>query len=136
MKINLPGQACRLMSFFARHRKVVDNRLLPPTVPQRARTWEWTNLSSGISAVSQNGDGRGLPLPCYFFLVRLKIARAKRPVIKPAIMDSQGKPGIAGIIIGVETELVEELKVVVGVLETVTVDTSVLTIVIGALVVT
>ena len=49
------------------------------------------------------------------------------PRIRPAIIDSHGKPGIAGSTIGVVTELVDELIVVVGVLETVTVDTEVLT---------
>jgi len=39
----------------------------------------------------------------------------------PAIIDSQGKPGTAGIISGVETELVLNV-VVIGVLVTVTVD--------------
>jgi len=48
----------------------------------------------------------------------------------PAIMDSQGKPGIAGNTIGVETELVTEVLVVVGVLATVIVDIEVLTIVV------
>jgi len=42
-------------------------------------------------------------------------------------MDSHGKPGMAGSTIGVVTEFVDELVVVVGVLETVTVDTEVLT---------
>lgn len=51
------------------------------------------------------------------------------PRIRPAIMDSHGKPGIAGRTIGVETELVAELSVVVGVLTTVTVDIDVLTMV-------
>jgi hypothetical protein len=45
----------------------------------------------------------------------------------PAIMDSHGKPGIAGSTIGVETEIVVELLVVVGVLTTVIVDNEVLT---------
>jgi hypothetical protein len=45
----------------------------------------------------------------------------------PAIMDSHGKPGIAGNTIGVETEIVVELLVVEGVLTTVMVDTEVLT---------
>jgi hypothetical protein len=59
------------------------------------------------------------------------------PRIRPAMIDSHGKPGMAGSIIGVETELVDELNVVVGVLETVTVDIEVLTIVVdGVLVVT
>jgi hypothetical protein len=49
------------------------------------------------------------------------------PSIKPAIIDSHGNPGIAGSTIGVETELVDELTVVVGVLATVKVDTDVLT---------
>jgi len=53
------------------------------------------------------------------------------PSIRPAIIDSHGKPGIAGSIIGVETELVVELTVVVGVLATVTVDTAVLTTVVA-----
>jgi hypothetical protein len=58
------------------------------------------------------------------------------PRIRPEIMDSHGKPGIAGSTIGVVTELVDELIVVVGVLETVTVDTDVLTIaVVGELIV-
>jgi len=42
-------------------------------------------------------------------------------------MDSHGKPGIAGSTIGVETEIVVELLVVVGVLTTVIVETDVLT---------
>ena len=54
----------------------------------------------------------------------------------PAIMDSQGKPGIAGSTIGVETETVVELLVIVGVLTTVIVETEVLTTVAGELVVT
>jgi len=52
-------------------------------------------------------------------------------------MDSQGKPGIAGSTIGVETETVVELLVIVGVLTTVIVETEVLTTVVaGELVVT
>jgi len=50
----------------------------------------------------------------------------------PAIMDSQGKPGIAGSTIGVETDSVVELLVVVGVLIIVIVDTEVLTMVVAA----
>lgn len=50
----------------------------------------------------------------------------------PAIMDSQGKPGIAGNTIGVETELVTEVLVVVGVLTTVIVDIEVLTTVVAS----
>ena len=50
-------------------------------------------------------------------------------------MDCHGKPGIAGITIGVETEIVVELLVVVGVLTTVIVETEtdvdVLTTVVG-----
>jgi hypothetical protein len=51
----------------------------------------------------------------------------------PAIMDSHGKPGTAGRTIGVETEMVVELLVVVGVLTTVMVETEtdVLTTVVG-----
>ena len=49
------------------------------------------------------------------------------PSMIPAIMDSHGKPGIAGSAIGVETETVVELLVIVGVLTTVIVDTEVLT---------
>jgi len=45
----------------------------------------------------------------------------------PAITDSHGKPGIAGSTIGVETDIVVELLVDVGVLTTVIVDTDVLT---------
>ena len=45
----------------------------------------------------------------------------------PAMMDSHGKPGIAGSTIGVVTEIVVELLVVVGVLTTVIVETDVLT---------
>ncbi len=41
----------------------------------------------------------------------------------PAIMDSHGKPGTAGRTIGVETEIVVELLIVVGVLTTVIVET-------------
>jgi hypothetical protein len=60
-----------------------------------------------------------------------------RPKIRPASIDSHGKPGIAGSTMGVETELVDELIVVVGTVETVTVDTEVLTTtVVGELVVT
>jgi hypothetical protein len=47
------------------------------------------------------------------------------------MIDSHGKPGIAGSTIGVETELVSELTVVVGVLSTVNVDTEVLSIVLA-----
>jgi hypothetical protein len=43
------------------------------------------------------------------------------------MIDSHGKPGIAGRTIGVETELVDELTVVAGVVATVRVDTAVLT---------
>ena len=57
------------------------------------------------------------------------------PSIRPAIIDSQGKPGIAGTTMGVEIKLVAELTVV-GVLPTVTVDTDVLTTVAMGLVVT
>ena len=53
------------------------------------------------------------------------IARAARPIISPAIIDSHGKPGMAGSTIGVETEIIVEL--VVGVLTTVIVETDVLT---------
>jgi hypothetical protein len=49
------------------------------------------------------------------------------PSIRPAIIDSHGKPGMAGSIIGVETELVAELTIIVGVLAIVRVDTDVLT---------
>jgi hypothetical protein len=49
------------------------------------------------------------------------------PRIKPAIIASHGKPGIAGSIIGVVTETVVALLVVVGVLTTVSVETDVLT---------
>jgi len=54
------------------------------------------------------------------------------PIMMPAIMDSQGKPGIAGNTIGVETELVTEVLVVVGVLTTVIVDIEVLTTVVAS----
>jgi hypothetical protein len=52
----------------------------------------------------------------------------------PAMMDSHGKPGTAGRTIGVETEIVAELLVVVGVLTTVIVETEtdVLTTVVGS----
>ena len=53
------------------------------------------------------------------------IARAVRPIISPAIIDSHGNPGIAGSTIGVETEIVELL--VVGILTTVVTETEVLT---------
>ena len=46
------------------------------------------------------------------------------------MIDSHGKPGIAGKTIGVETEIVVELLVVVGVLMTVIVDTAELTMVV------
>jgi hypothetical protein len=46
------------------------------------------------------------------------------------MIDSHGKPGIAGITSGVETVLLLELVVVVGVLTSVNVDTEVLTIVV------
>jgi hypothetical protein len=49
------------------------------------------------------------------------------PRIKPAMIASHGKPGIAGNIIGVVTEIVVALLVVVGVLTTVIVETDVLT---------
>ena len=49
------------------------------------------------------------------------------PSMMPAMMASHGKPGIAGSTIGVETELVTEVLVVVGVLTTVIVDIEVLT---------
>jgi hypothetical protein len=55
------------------------------------------------------------------------------PRIMPAIIDSHGNPGIAGNVIGVETELVLEVAsdvdvdVVVGVLTTVVVTREVLT---------
>jgi len=64
-------------------------------------------------------------------LTRLRTAIATTPKIKPAIIDSHGNPGIAGSSTGVETELVEELTVVVGVFSTVTVDTAVLTTVVA-----
>jgi hypothetical protein len=60
-------------------------------------------------------------------LTRLATAIAITPSIRPAIIDSHGKPGIAGSTIGVDTELVEELVVAVVVLATVKVDTAVLT---------
>ena len=47
------------------------------------------------------------------------------PIIKPAIMDSHGKPGTAGSTRGVVAELVVELTV--GVAATVKVDTDMLT---------
>ena len=68
---------------------------------------------------------QGAPL-CLYFFTRLRIANAAMPSIRPAMIDSQGKPGTAGITIGVETEIVVELLVVVGVLTTVIVDTDVL----------
>lgn len=77
--------------------------------------------------------------PCltYVFLTRLATAMAMTPKISPAMMDSQGKPGIAGSTIGVETELVVVELTVVGVLATVNVDTAVLTtVVVSGLVVT
>jgi len=52
------------------------------------------------------------------------------------MIDSQGNPGIAGKVSGVEIEIVLEVLVVVGVLTTVIVETEVLiTVVIGELVV-
>ena len=48
------------------------------------------------------------------------------PSIRPAIMDSHGKPGIAGSTIGVETAIVE-LATVVGMIAGVMVGTDVLT---------
>ena len=53
---------------------------------------------------------------------RLTIASAIMPSISPAIMDSQGNPGTAGSVIGVETEALD-----IEVLTTVIVDTDVLT---------
>jgi len=47
--------------------------------------------------------------------------------MKPAIIDSQGKPGIAGSTTGVELKAVEEVVAYEGVLATVSVDTDVLT---------
>jgi len=63
--------------------------------------------------------------PAFYFLRRLRTARAATPSIKPAIIDSHGKPGTAGRTIGVETDIVVELIEVVGVLTTVIVDTDV-----------
>jgi hypothetical protein len=57
------------------------------------------------------------------------MAMTMTPRIRPAIIDSHGKPGIAGSTIGVVTVLVAELTVVEGVLSTVTVDTETLAIV-------
>ena len=51
------------------------------------------------------------------------IARAVRPIISPAIIDSHGKPGTAGSTIGVDTEI----DWVVGVFITVVTDIEVLT---------
>jgi hypothetical protein len=61
---------------------------------------------------------------CRYFFRRLTIARAVIPTMTPTIIDSHGKPGIAGSTIGVETEIVVELLVVVGMLVTVTVDSA------------
>ena len=63
----------------------------------------------------------------YCFLTRRTTAIPMAPSMRPAIIDSHGKPGIAGSTIGVEMEIVDELTVVVGVLATVKVDTAVLT---------
>ena len=60
---------------------------------------------------------------------RLTIASTVNPIMMPTIMDSHGKPGIAGSTIGVE--IVVELLVIVGVLTTVIVDTEVLTTVVA-----
>ena len=49
------------------------------------------------------------------------------PSMMPAMIDSHGNPGTAGRVIGVETEIVLEVLVVVGVLTTVNVETEVLT---------
>jgi len=68
--------------------------------------------------------------PAFYFIRRLTIAKAAMPSIRPAMIDSHGKPGIAGNTIGVETEIVVELLVVVGVLMTVIVDTAELTMVV------
>lgn len=67
-----------------------------------------------------------------YFLRRRTMARAVMPTIMPAMIDSHGKPGIGGNVIGVERELVldsevdSEVDVVVGVLMTVLVTTDVL----------
>jgi hypothetical protein len=84
--------------------------------------------------VQKKGSKGGEPFP-YFFL-RLTIASAIAPSMMPAMIDSHGNPGIAGNVIGVETVIVLEVLVVVGVLTTVIVETEVLTtVVIGELVV-
>lgn len=71
---------------------------------------------------------------CFYFFRRLTIASTAIPSKMPAMMDSHGKPGIAGSTIGVETDIVVELLVVVGVLTTVIVETDVLTkVVVGEL---
>jgi len=64
--------------------------------------------------------------PAFYFFRRLTTASAVMPSMMPVIMDSHGKPGTAGSTIGVETEIVVKLPVVVGVLTTVSVDTEML----------
>ena len=61
--------------------------------------------------------------PAFYFFRRLTIASTVIPSMTPIMMDSHGKPGTAGSTIGVETELVVELLVVVGVLTIVIVET-------------
>jgi len=65
-----------------------------------------------------------------YFLRRLSIARAAKPISMPARIDSNGNPGIGGNAIGVETAIELEVEVVrgvvVGVLTTVVVTTEVL----------
>jgi hypothetical protein len=78
------------------------------------------------SEVIQKRESR-MSNPALYFFRRLTTANAVRPSMIPAIMDSHGKPGTAGRTIGVETEIVVELLVVVGVLTTVIVETDVLT---------
>jgi hypothetical protein len=73
----------------------------------------------------QNWWGRMMG-PAFYFFRRLTTASAVMPSMMPVIMDSHGKPGTAGSTIGVETEIVVKLPVVVGVLTTVSVDTEML----------
>jgi hypothetical protein len=92
---------------------------------------------NSISEAVQNWWDR-MTSPAVYFFRRLTIASTVIPTMIPTMMDSHGKPGTAGRTIGVETETVVELLVVVGVLTTVIVETEtdVLTTVSGLVVVT
>ena len=54
----------------------------------------------------RDGLGDGLGDPRFYFLCRLTMASVAMPSMRPAIIDSHGKPGIAGRDTGVEIETV------------------------------